>query len=116
MKYLMLFLVIAAPVFAGERFVTLMDGSVITVPEWAETCEYDERYCVNGWLPDGTFPILPLREAVLECFDKPEPRVLICPDGLVLSPSYCTDAVTNEQVEVVDCGGELAISPSVCSN
>ena len=110
------FIVLAILMSAGamaERSVVI-DGAVIDVPEWAQVCEHDPLYCPGGWKPDGTFPLAPLRAAVLEAWEQCSPSaIIICEDELAVGPAQCTqDGVP---VDVVKCDdGELVIGPATC--
>lgn len=77
---------------AGARadFVTLDNGQVITVPEWAEPCRYEKTYCPKGWLPDGTFP----HERVVEFFKQAIAKKV-------------QDAKDTGQSKYPICGGEI---------
>ena len=112
MKILIL-MTIAMTVHADRSVV--IDGAVIDVPEWAQTCEHDPLYCPGGWKHDGTFPLAPLRRALIDAWDQCDtaPRVIICKDELVVSPAECTEY--GEPVDVIKCDtGQLVVSPTTC--
>jgi len=78
--------------------VTLDDGTVIHIPAWGESCQYDPVYCKNGWLHDGTFPAAPilayLGSLIAQCDVPTQNETVYCDeqeDDLVVSPSYCVE-------------------------
>ena len=62
---------------AGD--LVIVDGVDIPVPDGGETCAYHEVYCLFGYAPDGTFPGVAYKNAILAALgDNPVLPYPVC--------------------------------------
>lgn len=91
---------------AGGEFITLQDGTVISVPSNGQTCKFDPVYCLFGWKEDGTFPGVMFGAVVQKQLDtcaNEARNYPVCPTGRELSlggrsidPYPCYELITSE--------------------
>ena len=66
-----------AGVMAGD--LVIVDGVEIPIPKGGETCEFHSIYCLFGYAPDGTFPGVAYKNAILAALgDNPVLPYPVC--------------------------------------